>query len=81
MISKKLALEVLNAGLATGADFVEIYLEEIENYGLRVENGKTQSPSSSTTYGAGIRLLNGFNSVYGSTNDISKKGLDRKSVV
>ncbi len=75
MISKKLALEVLNAGLATGADFVEIYLEEIENYGLRVENGKTQSPSSSTTYGAGIRLLNGFNSVYGSTNDISKKGL------
>ncbi|MDD3098885.1 MAG: TldD/PmbA family protein, partial [Bacilli bacterium] len=30
---------------------------------------------SSTTYGAGIRLLNKLQSVYGYTNDISRKGL------
>lgn len=75
MISKKVAIEVLNAGLATGADFAEIYVEEIEGYGLRVENAKTQSPSSSILRGAGIRLLNGYNSVYGSTNDLSRRGL------
>lgn len=75
MISKSLALQVLNAGLATGADFAEIYLEEVNSSVLRVENGKTQGTSTDTTYGAGIRLLNGFKSVYGSTNDLSKKGL------
>ena len=29
MISKSLALKVLNEGLSTGADFVEIYIELI----------------------------------------------------
>lgn len=75
MISKNLAIQVLNAGLATGADFVEIYLEQVEHRVLRVENGKVQSPTTATTYGAGIRLLNGLKSVYGSTNDLSKAGL------
>ncbi|HPM07488.1 MAG TPA: TldD/PmbA family protein, partial [Bacilli bacterium] len=42
---------------------------------LSLENGKTESSLSSTTYGAGIRLLNKLQSVYGYTNDISRKGL------
>ncbi|MFA7700806.1 MAG: TldD/PmbA family protein, partial [Bacilli bacterium] len=42
---------------------------------LSLENGKTESALSSTTYGAGIRLLNKLQSVYGYTNDISRKGL------
>lgn len=75
MISKSVAQQVLNAGLATGADFAEIYLEEVVSGMLRVENGKTQGTSTDISYGAGIRLLNGLKSVYGSTNDLSKKGL------
>lgn len=75
MISKSLAIDVLNAGLATGADFAEIYLEQNNSSFLMLENGKTESAQSSTTYGAGIRLLNKLQSVYGYTNDLSRKGL------
>ncbi|MCK9330565.1 MAG: TldD/PmbA family protein [Bacilli bacterium] len=75
MIAKSLAIDVLNAGLATGADFAEIYLEQNNSSYLMLENGKTESALSSTTYGAGIRLLNKLQSVYGYTNDLSRKGL------
>ena len=75
MIGKSLAIDVLNAGLVTGADFAEIYLEQSDSSFLSLENGKTESSLSSTTYGAGIRLLNKLQSVYGYTNDISRKGL------
>ncbi|MDD4154790.1 MAG: TldD/PmbA family protein [Bacilli bacterium] len=75
MIAKSLAIDVLNAGLETGADFAEIYLEQNNASFLMLENGKTESALSSTTYGAGIRLLNKLQSVYGYTNDLSRKGL------
>ncbi|MFA5421349.1 MAG: TldD/PmbA family protein [Bacilli bacterium] len=75
MIAKSLAIDVLNAGLATGADFAEIYLEENNSSYLLLENGKTESALNSTTFGAGIRLLNKLQSVYGYTNDLSRKGL------
>ncbi|OQA79050.1 MAG: protease TldD [Tenericutes bacterium ADurb.Bin239] len=75
MISKKLALEVLNAALSTGGDFAEIFLEETYSGNYTVENGKTQPPATSLTYGAGIRILKGLQSVYGHTSDLTKKGL------
>ncbi len=75
MISKTIALDVLNAGLATGADFAEIFVEEKSNTGLSIDNDKIESISSGIIYGAGIRLLKDLRSVYGYTNDLSKKGL------
>ena len=75
MLSKKQAIEVLNAGLATGADYAEIFIEDRTNYGYSVENGQVKTSTVSNTFGAGIRLLNKLQSVYGYTNDVSKKGL------
>lgn len=75
MITKKLALEVLNVALSTGGDFAEIFLEETYSGNYTVENGKTQAPATSLTYGAGIRILKELQSVYGHTSDLSKKGL------
>lgn len=75
MISKNLAVQVLNAGLATGADFVEIFLEENPLLSIQVENGHVKEINSSLQYGAGIRLLKDLQSVYGSTSDVSRKGL------
>ena len=77
MISKKLALEVLNVATSTGADFAEIYLEENNSSAIMLDNCKVESCQDSLTYGAGIRLLKGLQSVYGYTNDISKKGLKK----
>ena len=75
MLSKKLALEILNKGLATGADFAEIYYEDTLSKGLSTENGKLEVLNSSIINGVGIRLLKDLRSVYGYTNDLSKKGL------
>ena len=75
MISKKIAIDVLNAGLATGADFAEIYIEERISNVIIIDNGKVENAIIGKTYGAGIRLLQNLRSVYGYTNDISKSGL------
>ena len=40
MISKKLAVEVLNLATSTGADFAEIYLEENNSTSIGLDNGK-----------------------------------------
>ena len=75
MITKSLAIKVLNAALATGGDYAEIYLEETTPEGYSLENGKVDSSSSPQSYGCGLRILNGFRSVYGYTSDLSVKSL------
>lgn len=75
MITKKLALEVINDSLSTGADYSEIFYEDSHSHGILVENGKVNTCNSTSICGVGLRLLQGNRSVYGYTNDLSKKGL------
>ena len=75
MIAQKLAIEVLNAALATGGDYAEIYLENTISENVTLDNGKVDHSSRAQSYGCGIRILQGFNSVYGFTSDLSRKSL------
>jgi TldD protein len=75
LISKKLAIEVLNEALATGADYAEIYYEDGVAKGVTLENGKVDNTYSVTTNGVGLRLLKENQCIYGFTTDLSKKGL------
>ena len=75
MISKKLAILVLNEALSTGADYAEIFFEDSHSNSIAVENGKVDSTNSSSLCGVGLRLLLKNQCVYGYTNDLSKKGL------
>jgi len=75
MISKKLAIDVLNTALATGGDYAEIYLEEDVSESVGLENGKVERVSRNLSYGCGIRILQGTNSVYGYTSDLTRKSL------
>ena len=75
MISKSLALQVLNAALATGGDYAEIYVEQNDSDVVMLENGKVESCGGPETYGAGIRILKGLRSVYGYTSDLKEKSL------
>lgn len=75
MISKSLAIEVLNEMLATGGDYAEIFYENSSSTGLLVENGKVTSSSCNITSGAGLRILKENQCVYGYTCDLTKKGL------
>ncbi len=75
MISKSIALEVLNAALSTGGDYAELYLEQADGENIVLENGKVESCGTSEIYGCGIRILQKTNQVYGYTSDLSKKSL------
>lgn len=75
MISKKLAIEVLNAALATGGDYAEIYCEETNSESIVLENGKVESCGGKQSCGAGIRILQGLRSVYGYTSILTRASL------
>ena len=77
MPSKSAYLNILNTALSTGGDYAEIYIEEKISQVVSIENGKVDSSTVGRTYGAGIRILQGVNSVYGYTNDVSLKGLSK----
>lgn len=75
MIAKSLAIKVLNAALSTGGDYAEIFVEETRSSSVLLENGKVEAVGGPLSYGAGIRILKGFGSVYGYTSDLSAKSL------
>ena len=57
MLNKKLAIEILNLALSTGADFAEIFYENSSNYSLMIENDVVEQSHDSLNEGVGIRLL------------------------
>lgn len=75
MISRSLAVKVLNEALATGGDYAEIYLEETDSQSVSLENGKVETAGTRKSFGAGIRILNKLKSVYGYTSDLKGKSL------
>ena len=75
MISKSLAIEVLNTLLSTGSDYAEIFYENSSAHSVMIENGKVSTSSTGITSGAGLRILKNNQTVYGFTSDTSKKGL------
>ena len=75
MVSKKLAIDVLNEALATGADYAEIFYEDSHSYSLSIENGKVETSSSGLMNGVGLRLLKENQCIYGYTSDLTRKGL------
>ena len=75
MISKKLAVELINYASSTGADFVELFYEDTKGTSYSFENSKLDSISTTYLNGIGVRLLKDNQSIYGYTNDLSKKSL------
>ena len=69
MISKSLALLVINEALSTGADYAEIFYEDSRAYSLSIENGEVKTSSSNSMCGVGLRLLKQNQCIYGYTND------------
>ena len=71
MLSKIIASEVLAKCLVTGGDFAEIYEDDSINNSISLIDGKVENAIGGRSYGIGIRIFKGFNSVYAYTNDNS----------
>lgn len=67
-------MEVLEEAVK-GGDFAEIFVEEEQNTALTCLNGKVEEATSNMEYGLGLRVYNGFHSVYTYTSDLSKDNL------
>jgi len=75
MLNKQLVEDTLNAALSTGGDFAEIFVEDRTDNNINLIGGKIENISSGRTYGVGIRIFKGFNSVYAYTNKSDKESL------
>src|SRR5574344_3158561 len=74
-VSKKLALDVLNESLKTGADFSELYVQNKLKHVISLSHRKVETDSSELIYGASIRLIQGNKVVFGYSSDLSRKSL------
>lgn len=75
MIKKELTAKVLDAALANGADFAELFAENRYNANIRFYDNITQQCIAGKDYGAGIRVFYGKTAIYAYTNDLSETSL------
>lgn len=74
---REYARDVLDAALATGGDFAEIFWEDNRTNSLQFLGGHVEMINSGRRHGAGIRVFVGLNAVYAYTNDTDREGLLR----
>lgn len=70
--SKEKLQEILNAGLATGADFAELFFEDTVADHLEMAGTDLTASNRESIHGVAVRLLKGGECVNGYTNDFSK---------
>lgn len=75
MIEKKKLQTYIELAMASGADFAEIFLEHTNNKLIRVMNGEVTSIDQGNIHGAGIRLIQGVDEVYGYLNELSEDNI------
>lgn len=74
-IGKPLLESLLFRGKSSGADFIEVFLEQTDNIGILAEQDTITSVSPSLSKGAGIRVFLGDKDGFVSTNDLTEYGL------
>ncbi|MDS1030071.1 TldD/PmbA family protein [Bacillota bacterium LX-D] len=77
MLSRNQLSEVLQTALQEGGDFAEIYIERKMTSGITCEANKIERVVSGGENGAGVRVINGDNTMYAFTNDITLNGLNK----
>lgn len=75
MLDKRLIDDILMAALSTGGDFAEVFVEDKDNTSIRLQGGKVEKSICGRDFGVGVRIFDGFNSVYAYTNQHDRESL------
>lgn len=75
MLDKKELRDILEISLENGGYFADIFIENKNMLGIKCEGGEIEKVHSGIDVGAGIRVINGEDTSYAYTNDLSYKGL------
>ncbi len=75
MIETEILQRVLATALQGGADFAEVFVEDVTRTGVSLDDGRVESLSSSRDQGAGIRVISGETTGFAHTADLSERSL------
>ncbi len=67
--------KVIGAGLARGADFAEVFVEDKRSSSAVLDDGRVEELTSGRDRGAGIRVVVGDSTGFAHTSDLSESGL------
>lgn len=79
-LSKDEISELLSLALGKGGEFSEIYLEYRFNNSVTIEEDIVKSSTRSISIGAGIRVINGEQTGYAFTNDLTLEKLKKVAI-
>jgi len=65
----------LERALCRGGDFSEVFVEDRESLGLRLEDGRIEQTSGGRELGAAVRLLSGEHTYYAYSDAVDEAGL------
>lgn len=75
MLNKRTIELVLESAISCGGDFAEVFIEEKTATGIVMLGGKIENALSGKDFGIGLRIFNGFNSIYVYTSKIDENHL------
>ena len=65
----------IERALRRGGDFAEVFVEDRESLGLRLEDGRIEQTSGGRESGAAVRLLAGEHTYYAYSDAVDEAGL------
>ena len=75
MIEQVVLERVLGAGVRTGGEFAEVFVEDKQNGSATLDDGRVEQLSSGRDRWAGIRVVVGETTGFAHTSDLSESGL------
>ena len=75
MLDEAVVARVLAAGLRTGGEFAEVFVEDRRATGARLDDGRVEELNSSRERGAGVRVVAGETTGFAYTADLTEGAL------
>ena len=75
MLDRSLVHEVLQAARRRGGSFAEVFVEEITNTSIRLDDGKVEELTTGLDRGAGVRVTHGTSYGYAYSNRLDRDAL------
>ncbi len=66
---------VIARALSRGGDFAEVFIEDRDTLGLRLEDGRIEQTTGGREIGAAVRLLSGDHTYYAYSDELGEQGL------
>ncbi|MGH1491551.1 MAG: TldD/PmbA family protein [Acidimicrobiales bacterium] len=75
LLDESVLNQILNTALGGGAEFAEVFVEDVERGSVHLDDGRIENLASGRDRGAGIRVVSGESTGFAHTADLSERGL------